>query len=92
MFMHASWLHIIGNMIFFWAFAPEIEEAMGRGRFLVFYIGGGLVAMLAQVAADPHSTVQTSAPAPQSGNVCTVLPSTSSNSVPRHGSSNSGQG
>ena len=57
MFMHASWLHIIGNMIFLWAFAPEIEDAMGRGRFLVFYIGGGLVAMLAQVAADPQSTV-----------------------------------
>jgi rhomboid family protein len=57
MFMHASWLHIIGNMVFLWAFAPEIEDAMGRGRFLIFYIGGGLVAMLAQVAADPQSTV-----------------------------------
>jgi membrane associated rhomboid family serine protease len=57
MFMHASWSHIIGNMIFLWAFAPEIEDAMGRGRYLVFYLGGGLVAMLAQVLADPHSTV-----------------------------------
>ena len=57
MFMHASWSHIIGNMIFLWAFAPEIEDAMGRGRFLVFYLVGGLVAMLAQVAASPHSTV-----------------------------------
>src|SRR5580700_8913438 len=34
MFMHASWSHIIGNMIFLWAFGPEIEDAMGRGRFL----------------------------------------------------------
>src|ERR1700723_3619120 len=57
MFMHGSWSHIIGNMIFLWAFAPEIEDAMGRGRYLVFYLLGGLVAMLAQVAADPHSTV-----------------------------------
>jgi membrane associated rhomboid family serine protease len=57
MFMHGSWSHIIGNMVFLWAFGPEIEDAMGRGRYLGFYLLGGLVAMLAQVAADPHSTV-----------------------------------
>jgi membrane associated rhomboid family serine protease len=57
MFMHASWSHIIGNMIFLWAFGPEMEDAMGRGRYLVFYLVGGMVAMLAQVAASPHSTV-----------------------------------
>jgi membrane associated rhomboid family serine protease len=57
MFMHASWSHIIGNMIFLWAFGPEIEDAMGRWRYLVFYLVGGLVAMLAQIAASPHSTV-----------------------------------
>lgn len=57
MFMHASWSHIIGNMVFLWAFSPEIEDAMGRGRYLVFYLLGGLVAMLAQIAASPHSTV-----------------------------------
>jgi len=57
MFMHGSWSHIIGNMIFLWAFAPEIEDVMGRGRYLVFYLIGGLVAMLAQVAVDPRSTV-----------------------------------
>jgi membrane associated rhomboid family serine protease len=57
MFMHGSWSHIIGNMIFLWAFAPEIEDAMGKGRYLVFYLLGGTVAMLAQVVADPHSTV-----------------------------------
>ena len=57
MFMHGSWSHIIGNMIFLWAFAPEIEDAMGRGSYLIFYLLGGLVAMLAQIAADPHSTV-----------------------------------
>src|SRR6201987_879561 len=57
MFMHGSWSHIIGNMIFLWAFGPEIEDSMGRGRYLLFYLAGGLVAMLAQILADPHSTV-----------------------------------
>jgi membrane associated rhomboid family serine protease len=57
MFMHASWSHIIGNMVFLWAFGPEVEDAMGRGRYLVFYLLGGIVAMLAQVFADTHSTV-----------------------------------
>jgi membrane associated rhomboid family serine protease len=57
MFMHGSWSHIIGNMIFLWAFGPEIEDAMGPLRYLSFYLIGGTVAMLAQVVADPHSTV-----------------------------------
>ncbi len=57
MFMHGSWMHIIGNMVFLWAFGPEIEDAMGRGRYLVFYLLGGLVAMVAQIAAAPGSTV-----------------------------------
>jgi len=57
MFMHGSWSHIIGNVIFLWAFAPEIEDSMGPVRYLIFYLAGGLVAMLAQVAAGAHSTV-----------------------------------
>jgi membrane associated rhomboid family serine protease len=57
MFMHGSWSHIIGNMVFLWAFGPEIEDTMGRSRYLVFYLAGGLVAMLAQIMADMHSTV-----------------------------------
>jgi membrane associated rhomboid family serine protease len=57
MFMHASWSHIIGNMIFLWAFGPEIEDTMGRPRYLLFYLIGGLIAMLAQVLADPGSTI-----------------------------------
>jgi membrane associated rhomboid family serine protease len=57
MFMHASWSHIIGNMIFLWAFGPEIEDAMGPLRFLIFYMAGGVIAMLAEVAANSHSTV-----------------------------------
>ena len=57
MFMHASWSHIIGNMIFLWAFGPEIEDAMNRWRFTIFYLAGGIVAMCAQIAADPGSIV-----------------------------------
>jgi membrane associated rhomboid family serine protease len=57
MFMHGGWMHIIGNMIYLWAFGPEIEDAMGSFRFLVFYLAGGLVAMMAQVAADPFSSI-----------------------------------
>jgi membrane associated rhomboid family serine protease len=57
MFLHASWSHIIGNMIFLWAFGPQIEDAMGRVRFVGFYLAGGLAAMAAQVAVDPSSTV-----------------------------------
>ena len=57
MFMHAGWEHIIGNMVFFWAFAPEMEDAMGSLRFLLFYFLGGLAAALAQVAVNPASTV-----------------------------------
>ncbi|HXY49286.1 MAG TPA: rhomboid family intramembrane serine protease [Terriglobales bacterium] len=57
MFMHGSWSHLIGNMVFLWAFSPEIEDAMGPVRYLLFYLLGGLVAMLAQVLVDPHSTI-----------------------------------
>ena len=57
MFMHAGWMHIIGNMVFLWAFGPEIEDAMGRLQYLLFYLLSGLAASLAQIAAMPHSTV-----------------------------------
>ena len=57
MFMHGGWMHIIGNMVFFWAFGPAIEDAMGPIRYLIFYLLGGLVASLAQIAALSSSTV-----------------------------------
>ena len=57
MFLHGSWLHIISNMIFLWAFGPEVEDLMAPGRYLTFYVLGGVAAMLAQVAAAPASTV-----------------------------------
>ena len=57
MFMHAGWLHILGNMLFFWVFAPSIEDVMGPVSFLIFYLLGGVVAFLAQVYVDPSSTI-----------------------------------
>jgi membrane associated rhomboid family serine protease len=59
MFLHGSWLHILGNMLFLWVFGPEIEDAMNPGRYLAFYLAGGVVSMLAQVAVSPASTVPT---------------------------------
>lgn len=49
MFMHGSWLHIIGNMWFLWIFGNNVEDAMGHGRFIVFYLLSGLAAAALQV-------------------------------------------
>ena len=57
MFMHGGWSHILGNMVFLWAFGPEVEDSMDQWRYLVFYLLGGLAATLTQVGADPSSTV-----------------------------------
>lgn len=57
MFMHAGWLHILGNMLFFWVFGPEIEDVMGPARYLLFYLLAGLAATFAQVIIDPTSSV-----------------------------------
>lgn len=57
MFMHASWTHIIGNMIFLWAFGPAMEDVMGHLNYFVFYIAGGLIAMMSQVLGDPTSAI-----------------------------------
>jgi len=57
MFMHAGWEHILGNMLFFWVFGPEIEDVMGPLPFLIFYLLGGLAATGAQILIDPSSTI-----------------------------------
>ncbi len=59
MFMHGGLLHIAGNMVFFWAFGPEVEDMMGRARYTAFYLLGGLAAFGAQVALNPDSQVPT---------------------------------
>src|SRR5213082_3200330 len=57
MFMHGGWMHIIGNMVYLWAFGPEVEDAMQPLRYLAFYLLGGFVAFLAQIAAASSSTI-----------------------------------
>jgi membrane associated rhomboid family serine protease len=57
MFLHGSWMHLIGNMWFLWLFGNNIEDAMTRPRFLAFYLLCGLAAALTQVAASPMSEV-----------------------------------
>jgi membrane associated rhomboid family serine protease len=57
MFMHAGWMHIIGNMVFLWAFGPEVEDAMRPLWYLAFYLLSGLAASLAQIVLMPSSTV-----------------------------------
>lgn len=57
MFMHGSWLHLIGNMLYLWIFGNNVEDAMGHGRFVVFYLLCGLAAAFSQALPDPDSTI-----------------------------------
>jgi membrane associated rhomboid family serine protease len=57
MFLHGGWMHIIGNMWFLWLFGNNVEDSMGRFRFIVFYLLCGIGAAFAQVFADPDSIV-----------------------------------
>jgi membrane associated rhomboid family serine protease len=57
MFLHGGWLHLGGNMLFLWVFGNNVEDKLGWFFYLAVYLAGGAVAMLAQVATDPNSTV-----------------------------------
>ncbi len=59
MFLHGSWSHILGNAIFFWVFGNNIEDSMGPGRFLVFYLLCGMIAAATHVLILPDSPVPT---------------------------------
>ena len=61
MFLHGGWAHLLGNGLFLWVFGNNVEDSMGRARFLTFYLLCGLAAALAQIAIDPAS------PAPMVG-------------------------
>lgn len=56
-FVHGGWLHLIGNMWYLWVFADNIEDFLGRGRFLFFYVLAAVLGNYTQVLADPTSTV-----------------------------------
>lgn len=57
MFMHGSWMHLIGNMWFMWIFGNNVEDAMGSARFLLFYLLCGIAADFAHIATSPESMV-----------------------------------
>ena len=57
MFVHAGWLHVGGNMLFLWVFGGNVEDILGHGKFLLFYLLCGVAAALAQIVSDPLSTM-----------------------------------
>jgi membrane associated rhomboid family serine protease len=57
MFLHGGWMHLIGNMLYLWIFGNNVEDAMGHGRFLAFYLLCGIIAALSQVAMNTASEV-----------------------------------
>ena len=59
MFLHGSWSHVIGNMWYLWIFGDNVEDRVGHGRFIVFYLLCGIAAALGQVAMEPNSMLPT---------------------------------
>ena len=57
MFLHGGWMHLLGNALFLWVFGNNIEDIMGHGRFIVFYVTCGILAALSHALTDPTSTV-----------------------------------
>jgi membrane associated rhomboid family serine protease len=57
MFMHGGWMHFLGNMLYLWIFADNVEDVLGRTRFVAFYVACGIVAALAQALPAPESTI-----------------------------------
>jgi membrane associated rhomboid family serine protease len=59
MFLHGGWMHVLGNMWYLWIFGDNVEDRLGHGRFILFYLLCGVVAALGQIAMDPGSTLPT---------------------------------
>jgi membrane associated rhomboid family serine protease len=57
MFLHGGWLHFGGNMLYLWIFGDNVEDRLGHGRYLLFYLGSGAAAALGQTATSPSSFV-----------------------------------
>jgi membrane associated rhomboid family serine protease len=67
MFLHASWLHVLGNMLFLFIFGNNVEDVMGRFRFLLFYLAAGFAAVLAQTYVTLHFSTTAAASIPTIG-------------------------
>jgi membrane associated rhomboid family serine protease len=59
MFLHGSWMHVLGNMWYLWIFGDNVEDRLGHFRFLIFYLLCGIVAAFGQIVIDPSSTLPT---------------------------------
>jgi membrane associated rhomboid family serine protease len=57
MFMHAGWMHLLGNMLYLWIFGDNVEDRLGHSKYLIFYLLCGIAATFAQVLVDPRSNV-----------------------------------
>ncbi|HID89696.1 MAG TPA: rhomboid family intramembrane serine protease [Anaerolineae bacterium] len=57
MFLHAGWAHLIGNMLYLWIFGDNVEDALGRTGYVLFYFAAGIAAGLAQVLVAPNSQI-----------------------------------
>ncbi len=57
MFLHGGWIHIIGNMLYLWIFGNNIEDTLGHGRFLIFYLLCGLGGAIGHLFSNPNSTI-----------------------------------
>lgn len=57
MFMHGGWMHLLGNMWFLWVFGDNVEDSLGHGKYLLFYLLCGAAAALGQMALNPGSTI-----------------------------------
>jgi membrane associated rhomboid family serine protease len=76
MFMHAGWIHILGNMLFLWIFGNNVEDALGRVRFLLWYLAGGVAATALQTFVTLHYATHADASIPNigaSGAIAAVL-------------------
>ena len=59
MFMHAGLAHIAGNMLYLWIFGDNVEDSLGHGRYLIFYLLGGVIASATHILTNPTSTIPT---------------------------------
>ena len=57
MFLHGGWMHLVGNLWFLWIFGDNVEDVLGHGVFVLFYVGCGVVAASAQILSDPGSNI-----------------------------------
>ncbi|MBN2332641.1 MAG: rhomboid family intramembrane serine protease [Deltaproteobacteria bacterium] len=59
MFFHGGWLHLLGNMLYLWIFGDNVEDHLGHGGYLLFYLAAGVVAAMVHVVTNPHSQLPT---------------------------------